>query len=906
MELIQEEVEMSNETNEAPHFCVRALQGIDSEMPLDAMIESPLVGTDPLTSEVASKTDINTTMEAPTSESESVPPAPETSQDDTGKEVTTASPAPSQTVGDIPSASSEVPSLHGTEASMVGAEIVFSNNSLDPPIDVMTNLKWLSTNGVRKVRFCGNVNRLAMEKTGIFGLRTTEVYNARKLCIYEYPSLILILRVPQDAVELRTLLDVPQATDVGAISSYLVAETVVDPKACKLRLSTLTTVTSIENSAVDPRRRTCFELVTPTDRIVLSCIPSTQNHMSYINSMAFLETKKMELAVGDALYDAHCPVDGEVDVTLKHQLILGTLHSYVISGSQSLLDQAIRAAAPTGKRVPSHVIDCTDESGRTALHYACARRNAAAVSALIGAGCDATICLNGAATPCHLSAAMLDAKSLSTILSATFPRRPDPNALDDHGRTPMYVAIVEGCKVDKYCDAALGRCLQALEAWDGQILVKGTASRLPHPVVLLASEWRCGCIAAVLGHVPFRYPLPVPGISVGALYHYPIHTAIVSLRQKILSITPGDKTFRISDPEKQNLIRTLSIFLEHGFEPNERIEGSLQSLNDDENLSQFFGFSPIQILAAAALDLVRLKSTKIGTGVEDNVANVIAACVDRLLRSGARLNLDPPPLVRLSRPSPLPLIPDKVGALRNIDRTTLKIESSKDILNIFGGDIRLKPAKKQWTEKKTVTSIGKTFIQQDIKKKETSDSEAPGGSDEKSCAICWASFGLIVLRKHRCRVTQRYVCEDCSTKRIGEGKEEHRLSDGQFLLAQADEVKQRDEKMKDQAEQVRERQAQLLDRQMKRQARKEEENAKKDSIFGGMMEQFGFGEEEDNEMDNVNSLQNTLGQTRDALNERGDKLNSLSDKTEKLMESSNEFERMARELERSQKGGFFW
>ena len=795
----------------------------------------------------------------------------------------------------------EGPSLQEIETATVGADILFSKNSLDVAVDAFTNLKWSSTNGVRKVRFCGNVTRLAVEKKGLFGLRTADAYHARKLCIYDYPSLILILRSPQDVAEVQTLLDVPPSTDIGPLSSYLLAETVVDPKACKLRLSTLTTVTSIENVAVDPRRRTCFELVTPTDSILLSCVPLAQ--MSFVNSVTFFETKKMEVAVGNALFDAHSQSDEKIDITRKHQLILGTLHSYVILGSQSLLDQAIRAAMPEGKRVPTHIIDAVDEGGRTALHYACERRNAAAVTVLIGAGCDATICLGESTTPCHLSATMLDEKSLSTILTATFPTRPNPNALDHQGRTPMYLATMEGCRIgNEESGLALAHCLQALEAWGGTMLVKG--STLPHPVTLLASDWQHETLTTVLNNIPCRYPLPIPGISVGALYCYPIHTAILSFRRKVLSIKPGEKDFRISEQEKLNLIRTISQFLEHGFEPNERIEGSLLNTYANYNISQYFGFSPIQILVSTALDLVSLKTTKIGIGVEDNVANVIAACGDRLLRSGARLNLEPPPISRLSRRIEVNS-GDPEKKEETIDRSGIKIESRKDLINIFGGDMRIKAAKKFWSEHKTVIRSGKTFIQQDITRTETTDSDAPGGSDEKSCAVCWAVFGMIMNRKHRCRVTQRYVCDDCSSKRITEGKDEHRISDGQFSLAVADQIKACEDQMTTQTEQIRERQEQLLQRQAIRKAQIEEEKTKKDSLFGGMMEHLGFGDE-DNQKDNISSLENTLGQTRDALNERGDKLNSLSEKTEKLMEASSEFERMAKALERSQSGGFFW
>ena len=190
------------------------------------------------------------------------------------------------------------------------------------------------------------------------------------------------------------------------------------------------------------------------------------------------------------------------------------------------------------------------------------------------------------------------------------------------------------------------------------------------------------------------------------------------------------------------------------------------------------------------------------------------------------------------------------------------------------------------------------------------DSAAPGGSDEKSCAICWSSFGKLMNRKHRCRISRRHVCDECSSKRIVEAGEEHRVSDGQFLLARADEAKSRrlaEAKERSEKEQHRETTEARLSRL------EAEEQSKRDSLFSGVMEGMAkavFGEDEETEKSqqkNIEGLSSQLNQTRDALNERGEKLNTLAEKSDKLVNASRDFASMAKELNRqSQNQGFFW
>jgi hypothetical protein len=94
-------------------------------------------------------------------------------------------------------------------------------------------------------------------------------------------------------------------------------------------------------------------------------------------------------------------------------------------------------------------------------------------------------------------------------------------------------------------------------------------------------------------------------------------------------------------------------------------------------------------------------------------------------------------------------------------------------------------------------------IHREVSKSNLDDSEAPGGSDEKSCAICWTKFGTLRNRKHKCRVTLCYVCEDCSRKRVIDGKEDHHVSDGQFCLARVDAAREAADAVAQEKEQAR-------------------------------------------------------------------------------------------------------
>ena len=416
-----------------------------------------------------------------------------------------------------------------------------------------------------------------------FGATSSDKFLPRKLVFYSEPSLILLLRPPNGPDELRELLDLPEGTQLDekehSMQAFLVVDTAMEPKSCKMRLSPLTTPTSVsEDDAdiADPRRRSCFYIQTPMESIGLTAIAGKKSGVSYSDSGAFLEATSAELTVGKALCQVHEQDSAAGSDLIKHQVILGSLHSYVVLGSQKMLERAIMTAMQRSKdNVTAHgsntflhtrIVDRLDDRGLTPLHYACFRRFNSAVALLVNAGARVDIRteqLDMAAI--HLCAQNLDHKGLSIILSSNFPVKPNPNMLDSLGRTPMYIAAIDGRGPQRQRDAAsLGRCIMALEAWGGMMILNPASSKLRSPLSLLATQWRNDELSEVLKHSILRYPLPSQlvekqiGISIGAFYQYPLHSSVVSLLKEIQLYyeNEGDSSFGpFGDPQDDSVSR---------------------------------------------------------------------------------------------------------------------------------------------------------------------------------------------------------------------------------------------------------------------------------------------------------------------------------------------------------------
>jgi len=831
-------------------------------------------------------------------------------------------------------------SLRDKEDRLVEGEILFLR-SAPAAYNGWDSLRWMSYSGVRKIVLCQAVVRqVEAEKKTLFWTTVGTQFAKRRLLIYEKPNVILVVRSPEPG-EIATLLDLSDKAEIAEaekdIESYHVVESVIEPQTCKLRLSPLTTVTSLAPEGANPRRRSCFELITPIENVIISAVRKRDDvkktERSFTDSGAFLETLPVESAIAKVICGAHEREEdvGKLDTGImwKHQLILGTLHSHVLSGKQKVLEQAIQHVISTIKddndtnvslgpgQLPSKIIDARDDNGYTALYYACSQRMAAAVALLVKAGADVTFKTHpNGLTPCHICAQNLDDKSLSTVLAATRPARPDPNVLDVFERTPMQVAVLEGHTASGGRDSvALEKCIVALEAWGGQIVIPGMGFQ--RPVSFLAAAWRPEDLSVVLRHMHYRYPLKSgdvlddtsPEESLSAHFCYPLHSCLVSMRREIDSASGGETHMEM----ESSLIRTVRVLFQHGFDPNERLEQPEEgAFRDDPELGEFVGYTPMQVVASIALEFEATKST-MPTELYVRTRNTVADAAELLVRNGARTSVDVPPNKRLRRKKSVSKSSITTSSQDEevSEGSSLKLDS-KQIIALLGGEDRLGPAKKEWGTLKAVNATGMVSLLTDDKET-ISDSDAAGGSSEKSCAICWKTFGLL-NRKHRCRVMRRHVCDDCSTKRLIQGGVEYRISDGQFLLAAVDAGNEASERLQAKSEQDRIQglQAQKSQAALRLERLEAEEKVNRDSLFGGVMEQaanYVFGEDEDSSKRparQAEGLAASLGQTRDALNERGEKLNSLNEKSAQLVDSSSEFARMAKELRRKSEAQSKW
>lgn len=743
-------------------------------------------------------------------------------------------------------------------------------------------------------------------------------YERRELTIYKNPDIILVMRLPKDVNEVRRLLSVQGGVELSEqeLHSFLIVESVADPKTCKLRLSQITNTTSVPGK--DSAQRNCFDIMTPTETLTLSAsflFADSFADIECVSEKSLTDTHRCEDAVISALTNAHPLGDtinrhGVNDQAWKHQVVLGTITSYVISGNDKILKQSLGNALETQKSrdgsesetIGSTIIDATDDCGKTALHYACGRRKSSTVQLLVSAGADCSMSDFGEMTPCHISAKGLDVNCLSIVLSASYPTRPNPNALDLHGRTPMYLAAVEGKGVDGSSNAvALDLCLSAIDAWGGQLVLDSPkGKRLLHPLHCVSAQWKWEEVSVILSHCNYHYPLAsrdgsdLKGASLSAKFQYPIHAALVSLRRRITSAFKANGSvfnseFILLEPA---LVKTLQTLLEHGFEPNERFEGIVGEGEEIKSLSCYFGFTPLQLLALAAIDARTACLEKQESGRDDvnariliNITKVIQGSAEILLKNGARTNLPPPPTTRLNRATPTGCYSYKNASSMQSDfRERLKLEHD-EIITLLGGANRVK------ISRQVFALVGK-LVKNSSPTTGTSsslDSDAPGGSDINSCALCWSEFGIISNRKYRCRVSCRFVCNECSTKRLVEKGSEQRVTDGQFLLSSSEAGKAAAKTQANQEERMQKQ------RESVTQARK----------ALGLKSAIGSSIDTEDKTklstkDRITNAISGLGQTKDAVLERGDKLESLADKADALNQASLDFANMAKELERSQ------
>lgn len=777
-------------------------------------------------------------------------------------------------------------------------------------------------------------------------------YVRKMLVLYEKPHYLLVIaRRPKNAVEVRRIMETSgdscmelnDLNDIDLIKSFCIAEKLIDLKICKLRLSSLTTPTSkllLDKSDgelsvsgnMDSQARTCFEVITPKENLLMSFESDgllnsfdSGGDVKYFQSVCEI-TKRWENGISRAIIEAH---DGsnnvnDGDMAWRHQLILGTLHSHIVTGNYDLLQQVL--AGKGSPDSPSAHINERDDAGFTALHYACLRRSHKAVSILLAAGADCSIpTIKGGKSPCHLCCEQLDDESLSIILSSSKPKRADPNTLDEFHNTPMYVALIMG-------KSPVGgrnpmKCLRTLEAWGGQIMLQDSDENRSekHPIYILSSKCDSDGLKVAFHFFQFRFPFlgdPLDGYgrSLSAIYCYPIHVILISLRMKLNEVRSGENADTLHKNYVDAVKRSLQCLLDLGFEPNERIDAT----NPNPGIiNEMAGCTPLQILVAVALDILDNRVNG-SYGMLDKDMAMVCECVRSaatlLVSKGARVWIDPPPEMRPNRELTGRCLP--VTTFRNLESTEYNLEKQKNAMEILGGLDHLAALQVEWQQNKFVKSCGQKFLQGKGHSHQIPDCICPGGNDQKSCAICWKSFGRIRNRKHVCRASRRYICEECSNNFVLVDGDKRRVSDGQFNLAKIDVEKSKEE---DRLKEIRKRNERKM-RIQKAEARRlhnrlqdttRNEMQAKEDLFGNVgkaVRNFLY----DDDLEDAQSRQrstvdaagvagavNSLNETKNAFIERGEKLNNLCEKTDALKNASKDFAKMAKQLADSQDKGIF-
>jgi hypothetical protein len=206
------------------------------------------------------------------------------------------------------------------ERRTVGGDVLFDGTSA--VYMGWDNLRWMSYSGARKLRLFQPVYRLReVKQKTLFWSKVEKEYVPRVLVIYEEPNVFLVLRRPAGQEELARLVGV---VEKGDEANYWVAESVIDPETCKLKLSNLTTPTSlVAIEEPDDRARSVFEIISPAESVRVSAVrprdEAKKGERSFVDSGSFLETTSVEMSVTKAICDAHEEREVANDLAWKHQ-----------------------------------------------------------------------------------------------------------------------------------------------------------------------------------------------------------------------------------------------------------------------------------------------------------------------------------------------------------------------------------------------------------------------------------------------------------------------------------------------------------------------------------------------------------------------------------------------------------
>jgi hypothetical protein len=262
-------------------------------------------------------------------------------------------------------------------------------------------------------------------------------------------------------------------------------ENMIDLQVCKLYCegntqsdtrSTSFTSNSGQNGAVEAND---FQLIWPGGTLQIIA-KNAEEKLSWVENIF--------AAICDCV-----EVDSSDVLGWRHQYMMGTMHSAVISRDVAKVKDLI-AKCDSGK-LDMSVIDSLDEDGYSPLHYACILRLPVIIRMLHLAGANVIMEDARGLTALHWAALQLDEQALSILCEHVV----DIDVADGKGRTPLYLACVEGRDVSGRSDTkSLNMCVIIMLGQNADIdIIDNNGYTLLH---YLAASWQHEPLLSILEH----------------------------------------------------------------------------------------------------------------------------------------------------------------------------------------------------------------------------------------------------------------------------------------------------------------------------------------------------------------------------------------------------------------------
>ena len=602
---------------------------------------------------------------------------------------------------------------------------------------------------------------------------------------------------------------------------------------------------------------------------------------------------------------------GQQALGWRHQYMLGTLHSFIIARDEEKLKELLSAMME--KNDPSllqSAVNALDIDGMSPLHYACALRLRSIIKLLISVGADPLIGDAQGLSSIHWSALQLDEVTLSYLCSSRSIANID--ILDNAGRTPLFLACVEGKGVNGRTDpASLSRCLTCLLALGadpnyGQIngnnavqYLAGSWQHIPLEVLVkgggdinnVENDDGYNALHYAAAALPIKRAL---GEGVRRLSHHAgkVCGGKEDDNEDVEVNEKADDSSKEEATKNQARAKTTSTSTDtRDFhlsfdlaEIDDGFEEPIASQGVDTILSLVKGGAYLNCLTRSGLSSLQLLSQSRSIWDEE-----FEEAVSVLLKHGARLDSSMIELHQeLNSACSSFEVDDLIGKwseLGILDGDDLRLRLSS--IDSTGGS--LSPVHFETSPASNNSNGGEHT---------TSPASIGSNPSTKECQLCGFVYTLFT-RRHTCRICEVGCCDECSKKRIIVNYKETRACDGCYnkTIFKTWHSEHED----------RERAAIKVistttgANNIFRQNNDIAPETKRKLLFGTPTEDAG----REGRGDAVADTANTLREVGQALNERGERLERLDEKSQELSNAAAGFADMARLLNKQQKSSWW-